>query len=178
MTIWVSSRFHAPDLARKIGARRAVSLLAPYDTFPVLGDLTDDDHLKLALDDVDFAEDGLEPPQKAHVQRLISFVSEWDKSAPLLIHCWAGVSRSSASAFITACAHNPEADEADLARILRKASATAKPNPRIIAFADEILGRDGRMIEAVDGMGSNVFTEQAEPFSIPSAYDTVRGRWV
>ncbi len=178
MTIWVSSRPQAPGVAARQSVQRAVSLLAPWDEFPDLKLDADNAHLKLAFEDVDHPQDGVQGPKKQHVEQLINFVSDWDRQSPLLIHCWAGVSRSTASAFITVCFHNPDADEFDLARILRKASPTAKPNPRLIAFADELLNRKGRMIDAVASMPVHEFTDEAIPFSIPSRFDAVRGHWV
>ena len=59
----------------------------------------------------------------------------------MLIHCFAGVSRSTAAAFIAACALAPNRDEATIARALRAASPTATPNARLVALADAALGR-------------------------------------
>ena len=64
----------------------------------------------------------------------------WDRAAPLLIHCFAGVSRSTAAAFIAACALSPRRDEGEIARALRAASPTATPNARLVALADATLG--------------------------------------
>jgi predicted protein tyrosine phosphatase len=135
-------------------------------------------HLRLSVDDVESQDEGSVPPGETHVRRLIEFVAEWDRNAPLWIHCWAGVSRSTASAFITACFHNPDASEEQIAKAIRAASPTAKPNLRIVGFADKIMNRDGRMQKAVLSMGPNVFTEEATPFSIPSTFDDARGKWV
>ena len=178
MTIWVTSRTHAANYARQHGARRVVSLLAPGDAFPVVDGLGDDQHLKLSFDDIDEPMAGLKPPEEDDVVRLIEFVKDWDRNDPLLIHCWAGISRSSASAFITACLHNPGIDERNIANAIRRASRTAKPNRRIIQMADRILKREGRMMDAVAGMNVHEFAEEAVPFNIPSRYDQVRGHWV
>jgi predicted protein tyrosine phosphatase len=43
--------------------------------------------------------------------------------------------------------------EREIALRLRSAAAHAQPNPRIVAFADALLGRDGRMMDALDAMG-------------------------
>jgi hypothetical protein len=37
-------------------------------------------------------------PAKSHVEKLLAFVRRWDQATPLLIHCWTGVSRSTAAA--------------------------------------------------------------------------------
>ena len=69
---------------------------------------------------------------------LLDFVAAWDRAEPLLIHCYAGVSRSTAAAFIAACALAPGRDERAIAEALRAASPTASPNPRLVALADAV----------------------------------------
>ena len=71
----------------------------------------------------------------------------------MVVHCFAGISRSTAAAFITLCVARPKRDERDIARRLRQASRFATPNARIIAIADTMLGRNGRMIEAIAEIG-------------------------
>ena len=88
-------------------------------------------------------------PAEEHVGDLLRFVRAWDRAAPLVVHCYAGISRSTAGAFMTACALNPQRDEAGIARALRDASPTAMPNIRIVSLADRMLGRDGRMVAAI-----------------------------
>lgn len=170
MAIWISSLALAPDIAGKVRPSRVVSLLSPYDTFPSFSDVRADDHLQVAIHDI--AEDigDWRAPGQDDAERLVRFVENWDRAAPMLIHCWAGISRSTASAFITACVHNPSTDESEIAFALRKASQTAFPNPRLVAHADAILGRNGRMSKAVASIGRGEIAEEARPFSIPSIF--------
>jgi predicted protein tyrosine phosphatase len=107
-------------------------------------------------------------PCKEHVSDLVQFALEWDRKAPLLIHCWAGISRSTAAAFISLCALNPKADEHELARALRRASTTAYPNRRLVALADAALSRQGRMVAAVEHIGRGRIAEEAEVFALPA----------
>ncbi|MET0544892.1 MAG: hypothetical protein ABWZ40_01150 [Caulobacterales bacterium] len=161
----------APSVASEKGISHAISLLDPYDRFPSLHPLTDESHLKIGVHDIDELIMGLTLPETHHVESLLTFAQSWDRSAPLLVHCWAGISRSTASAFTIACALNPEALEIDIALALRNASHTASPNLRIVALADQVLGRGGRMSKAVASIGRGTFAERAEPFSIPAFYD-------
>ena len=92
-------------------------------------------------------------PDHSHLDGLLAFVSSWDRAEPMLIHCFAGVSRSTAAAFISACALSPQRDEFAIARALRAASPTATPNPRLVALADAKLGRRGRMNGAIAEIG-------------------------
>ncbi len=110
-----------------------------------------DRHLRLAMNDICEPQPGLVLPCETHVADLVGFARDWDRQAPLLIHCWAGISRSTAAAFISLCALNPEGSELELARALRRASPTAYPNRLLVALADEILTRDGRMINGGRG---------------------------
>jgi predicted protein tyrosine phosphatase len=103
------------------------------------------------------------------VRELIAFAGAWDRAEPLLIHCYAGVSRSTAAAFIAACALGPERDEGEIARALRAASPTATPNARLIALADAALDRGGRMIEAVAAIGRGAECFEGEPFALELA---------
>jgi predicted protein tyrosine phosphatase len=71
----------------------------------------------------------------------------------MLVHCWAGISRSMAAAYTLLCDRAGPGSEFEIARKLRTRAAHAYPNALIVALADRALGRDGRMIDAVAGMG-------------------------
>jgi predicted protein tyrosine phosphatase len=77
-----------------------------------------------------------------------------------------GISRSTASAFASVCALNPHRDETSIAQALRRASPTATPNIRIVSLADKLLGRQGRMIAAIENIGRGIMTTEAEPFQL------------
>lgn len=167
MTIWVSSLFDARNVAKRVRPARALSLLSPGDDFPALSGVEPANHLRVHMHDVRESSEGVVTPAVGHVSNIISFLRGHDPGDALLIHCFAGISRSTATAFIAACLYNPRTDENEIARELRAASPTAFPNTRIIALADELLGRKGRMTLAVESMGRGRIAEMAEPFSLP-----------
>ena len=123
-------------------------------------------HLLLDMDDIVTVMDGYVPPNEAHVGKLIDFVTAWDRSAPIVVHCYAGISRSTAGAFITACALNPKRDEASIARAIRSFSPTAQPNIRLVSLADDLLGRSGRMTDAVRAIGPGLAAYEGHPFRL------------
>jgi predicted protein tyrosine phosphatase len=82
------------------------------------------------------------------------------------MHCYMGISRSTASAYAGVCALNPRRDEASIAQSLRRASPTATPNIRIVTLADRLLGRDGRMVAAIETIGRGIMAEEAAPFRL------------
>ena len=125
--------------------------------------------LSLIFNDIIEPHDGLVMPQSFHVEQLLEFTSDWDKEKPLLIHCYAGVSRSTASAYIVALALNPTLDETMLAQKLRELSPSATPNIQLISLADDMLGRDGRMVAAIKAIGRGQEAFEGEVFSLPLA---------
>lgn len=143
--------------------------LINHDTkVPTPSSIPPDRHLKLAMNDICEAADGLVLPCEEHVADLVQFTLDWDRKAPLLIHCWAGISRSTAAAFISLCALNPKTDEFDLARALRLASATAYPNRRLVSLGDAALARSGRMVRAVEEIGRGEIAEEGQVFALPA----------
>ena len=93
-------------------------------------------------------------------------VAPGSRESPLVLHCWAGISRSTAAAYIAACALAPDRDEAALALVLREASPSATPNARFIALADDILGRQGRMVDAIRAIGRGAEAMEGTPFML------------
>ncbi|NWG71332.1 MAG: protein tyrosine phosphatase [Parvularculaceae bacterium] len=170
MTIWVSSLYSAPIVARRVKPRRAVSLLSPEDSFPALPGVEPVRHHRVHIHDINEEMDGFVSPGHAHVEAIVDFLGDHGPDETILIHCWAGISRSTATAFIAACLHNPQTDEAEIAEALRLASPTAFPNRRMVAFADEILDRRGRMKRAINEMAPGVVADEAEPFSLPTRF--------
>lgn len=126
-----------------------------------------DNHLFLGFNDITEPAEGMIPPGEDHVRRLIGFVEGWDRAAPMVIHCWAGISRSTAGAYISMCALHPDLEEDELAREIRRLSPSATPNIRLVRFADGILGRDGRMVAAIEAIGRGRDAFEGDPFALP-----------
>lgn len=153
------------DTVEQTGARHVVSLLGD-ERLERPRSIAPENHLWLRLHDISLPLDGYVLPGEAHVAELLAFVRGWDRSAPLVVHCFAGISRSTASAYASICALNPHRDEASIARALRLASPTATPNIRIVTLADRLLGRNGRMIAAIESIGRGVLAEAGTPFRL------------
>jgi predicted protein tyrosine phosphatase len=147
-------------------ARHVVTLLKDTDRVQWPDHITPANHLILGLDDISTPADGYIAPAHEHVLKLIDFARGWDRANPLVVHCYAGISRSTAGAFVAACALNPGRDESAIARALRQASATATPNALIVSLADRILARDGRMVAAIQAIGYGSMASEADPFRL------------
>ena len=151
---------------------RVVSLLDPATPFPELGASYADRHLRLEFHDITLPHPNYIMPQAQHVTELLGFFSAWDRKEALLIHCYAGISRSTAAAYIAACLANPHAHEHDLAVALRRAAPLARPNEALVALADAALGRKGRMSAGIATTGRDLpwpEVDEGVPFGLPLA---------
>jgi len=166
MMIHVCALSRVDTTVAACGAGRLVTLLDKGTTMIRPAAIADRDHLWLNLHDIAEAREGMVLPGDLHVRALLDFAGSWDRAKPMVIHCYAGISRSTASAFIVAAALSPDRDEFELAGTLRRLSPTATPNARLIELADAILGRQGRMIEAVRGIGRGAEAFEGEPFML------------
>lgn len=130
-------------------------------------------HLRILVNDITESADGLIAPNAAMVRSILDFGAGWDAREPMLIHCWAGISRSSATAFILACERNPQTSEGEIAAHIRDVSAIAHPNPRLVALADDMMRRRGRMVDAIRAIGPGEPAFENEPFEVPSRFEPV-----
>ncbi len=144
-----------------------VSLLSPEHMIATPLGYQIEAHLKLGMNDVADPAAGPVPPDPHHVEQLLAFARDWDAHAPLMIHCWAGISRSMASAFIILCDRFGPGREIEIARAMRQRAPHAAPNRLLVAHADAAMGRGGRMTAALDVMGPPVAAMEGVPTAFP-----------
>ena len=125
-----------------------------------------DSHLKLTMNDIDAPAEGLIAANEDQIGSLISFIDSWDRTTPFAIHCWAGISRSTAAAFVTLCRLHPDRNEDDIARQLRASAPFATPNKLIVHLADEAMGRGGRMYSAIERIGRGADAWEGSVFEL------------
>ena len=168
-TIHICSLRMVESLAAEIKPSHVLSLLGGITPFPETPKGIDPaNHLKITVSDIAEAQEGMITPGADHVGQVIAFGKKWAAESggtrPLLVHCFAGISRSTASALSIACLLRPQTPEAAFAQALRAVSASAQPNTLMVQHADELLARKGRLISAVDGMGFGDFSQAGQPF--------------
>jgi predicted protein tyrosine phosphatase len=164
--IYVCPLSKVPETVRASGARSLVTLTDEGTPIRRPPGIAAANHLIVVVSDISIALEGHTLASKSHVEELLAFASRWDQTAPLLIHCFAGVSRSTAAAFVAACALSPQRDEDEIAQVVRARSPTATPNPRLVAVADALLERKGRMIAAIARIGRGAECCEGTPFAL------------
>jgi predicted protein tyrosine phosphatase len=165
----------------KSGAQRVITLvrseeLISHERESLRGNCIElDRHLWLEVDDITEALEGMIAPNEEHVEELTASLEGWNRSTPLIVHCYAGISRSTATAFVLACALLPNLAETEIAKRLRLASPATRPNTRIVAHADSYLKRGGRMVRAV---GVRVLLHRHLLRYVQAIRDTVLGQHI
>jgi predicted protein tyrosine phosphatase len=164
--IHVCSLAALPETVRLTGASHVLTVMANVEQVQRPHSVLAANHLKVSMDDITEQLDGFVAPSELHIEKVLNFVRGWDRNAPMVVHCYAGISRSTASAFAAVCLLNPHRDEIEIAKQIRAASPIASPNRLIVSLADKALGREGRMLRALDEMGPGSMTVEGRPFRI------------
>src|SRR3954471_10068481 len=135
------------------GPSHLISLLSPEHMIDTPPGFPAARHLRLGVNDIVDPDAGTAPPARKHIDELLEFSRGGDASQPLLIHCWAGISRSMASAFTILCDRLGPDREIEIARAMLQRAPHAQPNRLLVQHADDALGRKGKMIAALNSMG-------------------------
>ena len=104
------------DSIRRYRPSHMITLLAPEHMIDTPEGFKPEHHLRLGIHDVAEAWESDCPPAAQHVRTLIEFGRSWTADAPMLVHCWAGVSRSMATAFVLLCDRLGRGRENEIAR--------------------------------------------------------------
>jgi predicted protein tyrosine phosphatase len=144
-----------------------ISLLSPEHMIATPAGFPAAMHLRLGVNDIVDTAAGTDPPGRQHIDALLDFSRNWDTRQPLLIHCWAGISRSMASAFTILCDRLGPGRETEIAHAMRQRAPHAQPNRLLVRHADDALGRQGKMIAAVNAMGPPLLVEEGVTTAFP-----------
>ena len=157
------------SVSEQIKPSHILSLLGGVTPFPPTpAGIDRANHLKITVADISEHEVGMIIPTSDHLVEVIAFGRRWAAETggerPLLVHCFAGISRSTASSLAIACALRPEVEAEVFAAALRVASASAQPNALMVRHADNLLERGGRLIAAVEAIGPGDFSQAGQPY--------------
>jgi len=156
-----------PDVIRNQKPSHLVTLLSPEHMIETPEGFAAERHLRLGINDVVDVHAGESPPAKEHVEKLLLFSRTWDAEDPILVHCWAGVSRSMAATYTILCDRLGPGSEVYAAKAIRDRAPHAYPNSLLVQYADELLGRQGRMVEAIKNIGPGIIVAEGTIVEFP-----------
>jgi predicted protein tyrosine phosphatase len=156
---------------RRYQPSHVITLLSPEHMIDTPQGVAPRHHLRIAVNDVSDPTTAEQPPAPDHVEALLTFAGNWTADQPLLVHCWAGISRSMAAAFILLNQRLGAGHETTIAKAMRRRAPHAFPNMLLVRYADTQLGRDGAMVRAVEGMGRGLVVAEGECVELPLDLD-------
>ena len=107
--------------------------------------------------DTSIEEPGRQAPAEDDLRRILAFAANLEPGAEILIHCWAGISRSTAVAYAILCQAAGPGREAECIESILTARPQAFPNSLIVELGDRILNRKGAMQRACEEVISRYF---------------------
>jgi len=129
-------------------ADRVVSILDPGAPMPHELRSIDAPVLVLRFDDVADARDAA-APRAAHVRELLAFDAGAHEDERLVVHCGAGISRSTGALAVLLAARHPDLDDDDIFASIRQIRPIAWPNSLVVSLGDELLRRRGALMSAL-----------------------------
>lgn len=131
-----------------------LSILDPDHPEPTaFGAYGEHERLELRFHDIIDPTRGQIAPQRADVERILAFgrdlLAEPVDCRHLLVHCHAGISRSTAALTMILAQSQPDRPAADAMAAVAAIRSKAWPNLRMIEIADDLLGRNGDLVDAV-----------------------------
>jgi predicted protein tyrosine phosphatase len=133
------------------GVSHVLSIIDTHEPRPpALDDYLKIDHELVRFDDVVAEYPGFEACTPAHIAKVLAFGDRVhaNPGSHVLVHCHAGVSRSTAAAAILMAQHAPGQEEAAFLKLL-KLRKHGWPNTRMVQFADQLLKREGALMRGL-----------------------------
>lgn len=164
--LWICRACDLPAMAAELRPHRILSIAEPGYRNVTPAGIEAGHHHHLNFDDIVEAIPGYVEPSEQHVGSIIDLAAELADTDRILVHCQAGISRSSAAALILLAVRNP-GHERDTAALLRREGPWFAPNRLMVEIADRLLGRGPVLSKALAGMGPPTMILNARPIRLP-----------
>ena len=137
-----------------LGATHVLSILDPDHPVPeAFGTFGEHAKLELRFHDIVDPRPGEVMPDRSHVDSILAFGRTLaTERSSLLVHCHAGISRSTASMALIIAQALPELSAVDVLRTVHGIREKAWPNLLLMELGDAVLGRGGALVAATHAL--------------------------
>jgi predicted protein tyrosine phosphatase len=151
----------------EVGVSHVLSILDPgYPEPPAFGSFGEHRRLELRFHDIIDETPGMLLPTREDVAKVLTFgrdlLAEPRAQAHLLVHCHAGISRSTASMMLILAQARPDLPARDIVSQVVNIRSRAWPNLRILEYGDALLGREGEIVAAAHERYREVVSRRPE----------------
>jgi len=162
--IFICPRNNVVDLTKKHDVTHIVSITDPHGKRPFFHPTRTiwDNILRLQFEDVIEPTD-LHAPTLDHMKQILSWGRKLPADAIVLVHCEAGISRSTAAAFALICQRDGPEKLTEAVKLLLEKRACACPNPIMTRHADMLLGFGGKLFAAAEDVANNQYIRNWSP---------------
>lgn len=139
------------------GASHVLSILDPDHPVPeAFGVFGEHEKVELRFHDIIDETPGMLAPQPGDVARILALgrdlLVQPVGTAHLLVHCHAGISRSTASMVLIVAQALPDLAANAVLQLVHSIREKAWPNLRLVEIGDAMLGRGGALVEATHAL--------------------------
>jgi predicted protein tyrosine phosphatase len=156
------------------GVSHVLSILDPGWPAPEFGSYGEHARLELRFNDVIEPDAPGAPPTADHVAGALSFGAGLGEGDHLLVHCHAGVSRSTAALSLILAKARPDRPAGEVLAEVVRIRRQAWPNLRMIELGDAMLGRNGELVAAAHARYAAVLARK--PYKADDFIEAGRGR--
>jgi predicted protein tyrosine phosphatase len=164
--LWICRACDLATLGAELRPHRILSIAEPGYRNATPAGFDPERHHHLNFDDITEPIPGYLEPSEQHVASIMELAGELTDSDRILVHCQAGISRSSAAALIILATRNP-GHEREIARRLRAEGPWFVPNRLMVNIADRLIGRGPTLAAALASMGPPTTILNSRPVQLP-----------
>tara|TARA_B100001057_G_scaffold19525_1_gene18085 strand:- start:72956 stop:73462 length:507 start_codon:yes stop_codon:yes gene_type:complete len=155
----------ALKVIKKEQIKKIISIYSPNNSFPLFPEVKATNILRLCFNDIDHSRDNLKPVSQRDIRKILKFAMGSHQNTDILIHCYAGVSRSIAISIIIYFMHNRNIRPSDLYSLIMKKAPFANPNKLVLKQAGRVLKEEQFFQELVKN-----FTQKKRTFGSVAFY--------
>ena len=139
MKIYNTPLNSALKVVKKEQIERIISIYSPNNSFPLFPEVKAANILRLCFNDIDHTRNNLKPISQRDIRNILKFTMTCNQNTDILIHCFAGVSRSVAISIIIYFMHNRHIRPSDLYSLIMEKAPFANPNKLVLKQAGRVL---------------------------------------
>ena len=163
MRIFNTPLHNALKILKEEKTKKIISIYSPNNSFPLFPGIKNKDILRLCFNDIDQARYNLKTISQKDISSVLSFVQK-NQDSDILIHCYAGVSRSIAISIIIFFMYNRNFTPSEIYNLIKEKAPFANPNKLVLRQAGSVIKEEKFFQELIKKFTNRKRIFSAMPF--------------